>query len=941
MAGQRTTNRTTGARLATVVLATAAGAGLWAAACPGAEPQAAGRAGAAGPEGADPHGTGVTILDGSGVWRVLHSWAPPTVATEKGHFELTRRQRFDFLTAYPPAGWTGIDFDDSRWARQHFFHKYTHGELDGRAGSGSPSPYLRRLSLRGKFTVTDPSQVQDLWLDLGYRGGVVVHLNGREIARRQLPPAALARTRPATTGPSTRPARTLPPGQPADAYPLKAYVNDKGKPWSWHSDRDAITGAGVYELRVRRLRRLPVPRELLVRGTNVLAVQIHAAKYPPEVCESKSGVRWSTCGLVELHLRASGPGGIAANVVRPKGVQVWSCNLLSEVTPNTWGDPHDRVVPIRLAGPRNGCSSGKVVVSSDQPIRGLTARVTEARAVSGTARLPASALQVRYGRLWRAAGAKLRDDALVDDPLKEVPVVAQRIRGVTAEARRADGLPEAITPGATQCVYVTANIPDDAAPGDYRATLELSCADLPGGKPVHVPVELKVIDWRLPDPADFTYWFGLIQSPDGVGLHYRVPMWSAKHFELIGKSLRLIAQTGGPVLFINLMAETEYGNDHSMVLWTPADGKALGKGKIDWAGTRWKHDFSRVEKYVAQAVKHLGKPRFVVLGVWQPCERRTAPRVSVLDPGTGAIRNVAGPPHGSTESRAFWRPVLTGVRDILARSGIRGRSLLLGYASDAVPDLKTARVFWDILPKAGWQAARHAPRGVDRIRCAGGEAVAVRYTSNVWGSGNNYDPDVRRVYGWNFAYTFRSGLRTWLDRTTYDAASFSRFRCVCEQALLADRPGLGQIGADFWPPAAKAGKYRLRTLYSRFPHSANVGSGNRGCTTNQLLYPAPDGAAPTLRYELVRENMQECEARIFLEKQLILKKMCPLSPALKARAQAVLDERTRWHRLNYKFHGRGDAAVSWPCSGWEERAIRLYEAAAAAAKELAKKKRRY
>jgi len=855
----------------------------------------------------------VAVLDGSGVWRVLHSWGPPTGHVENSFVELRGTGVFNFLTQYPSKGWTEVEFDDSQWPRQHFFAKYANGELDGRAGGGSPGPFVRQLSLRGKFTVTDPAKVKTLWLDLAYRGGVVVHVNGKEVTRQYLP------------------AKRLGHGVPADLYPLKAYVKPDKKPWSWFADTKTIAKEGIYRLRVRRLTKLLIPAELLVKGTNVLAIEIHAAKYPPECFNQRGRVSWSTCGLVELHLRADGAEGIVPNVVRPIGVQVWNCNVAAAVTASAWGDPHEALGPVRLSGAKNGCYSGKVVVSSDKPIRGLKATVTDLKGAAG--KLPASVVRVTYARLWGATRSRPRDDALLDAPPAEVPLTPARLRTQSQKARSTDGLPP-LTPGAVQGVCLTARIPKDAAAGEYRGTLTITCEGAPADG-FQTPVELKVIDWTLPDPANFTYWFGLIQSPEGVGLHYKVPMWSDRHFELIGKSMDLIAQTGGKVLFMDLMAETEYGNAHSMALWVKPEGVPL-KGEW-WA--KCTHDLTRVEKYVAQAVKHLGKPRFVVLGVWQPCERNSGPRVSVRDAKSGKIENVRGPKHGSPQSVAFWRPVLRGVRDIVTNAGIDRRSILLGYASDAVPDRKTARVFWDILPRAGWQAARHAPSGVDHIRCSGGESVAVRYTSNVWGSGNNTDPKLRRVYGWNHTYAVRRGLRTWLDRTTYDRASYARFRCLSEQTMMANRPGLGQIGADFWaPPPRKPGGYRLRTLYSRFPHSANVGSGNRGCTTNQLLYPGPDGAAPTIRFEMVRENIQECEARIFLEKLLILKQMCPLSQELAAKAQAVLDERTRWHRVNYNFHGYPAAALSWPYSGWQARAAKLYEVAAEVAKAMAEKK---
>jgi hypothetical protein len=158
---------------------------------------------------------------------------------------------------------------------------------------------------------------------------------------------------------------------------------------------------------------------------------------------------------------------------------------------------------------------------------------------------------------------------------------------------------------------------------------------------------------------------------------------------------------------------------------------------------------------------------------------------------------------------------------------------------------------------------------------------------------------------------------------------------VPEQNLLADRPGMAQVGADFWPPKPEKGKFALSTLYSRFPRTAQVGPGNKAVTSGQLLYPGPDGPVPSLRFELTRENLQECEARIFLEK-LLSAKPCPLDEALAKKCQETLDERTRWHRVNFNL-GTPDVYLSWPYSGWEERTIRLYEASAEAAKAMAAK----
>ena len=66
------------------------------------------------------------------------------------------------------------------------------------------------------------------------------------------------------------------------------------------------------------MEKLPVPAKVLQKGTNVLAVEIHAVPYPAAF--QKAVPEWSTCGLVELHLQGEYAEGLVPNVVRPAGV---------------------------------------------------------------------------------------------------------------------------------------------------------------------------------------------------------------------------------------------------------------------------------------------------------------------------------------------------------------------------------------------------------------------------------------------------------------------------------------------------------------------------------------------------------------------------------------------------------------------------------------------
>jgi len=305
--------------------------------------------------------------------------------------------------------------------------------------------------------------------------------------------------------------------------------------------------------------------------------------------------------------------------------------------------------------------------------------------------------------------------------------------------------------------------------------------------------------------------------------------------------------------------------------------------------------------------------------------RRDFPRFTLLDAKTGETANADGSKNGTPESLEFWKPVLTGVRGILAKRGLADR-MILGYLADRLPDKATVEVFRKILPETGWQSTRHGPRGCEYLDAENGK-VPVLYHANVWGGWDNHDPACRRVYGWK--HPVNPSLRTWLDRGLFDASPICQFRSAAEQSLLAERHGLGQIGADFWPIKAADGQSG-GTMVGRFPATSE---GNLGIYAGQLLHAGPNGPVPTVRYQMMRENIQECEARVFLEK-LLVEKPCRLPPELAGRCQDVLDERTRWHRAQALAP---ESYISWPCSGWEERTLKLYEAAAQAAKAVAGK----
>jgi hypothetical protein len=109
------------------------------------------------------------------------------------------------------------------------------------------------------------------------------------------------------------------------------------------------------------------------------------------------------------------------------------------------------------------------------------------------------------------------------------------------------------------------------------------------------------------------------------------------------------------------------------------------------------------------------------------------------------------------------------------------------------------------------------------------------------------------------------------------------------------------------------------------------------------------------RYEVLREGMQECEARIAIEAVLTDDSAkARLDPALAKRGQQLLDDRL-WQALKaysslqltgrayatsagFGYGAGGTAGHYWyASSGWQERTQRLYDLAGEVTKALARK----
>ena len=874
------------------------------------------------------------ILDTSGFWRFHLTMAMPVVrqgdsvkpvpeafADDWVFLQGDRFARWLMLdTPTPPASWATPDFDDHAWLRMP--GQPLHKTYRNKRGFGyESSPYMKLLCMRGRFRVDDPARAAGLALSIEYSGGVVVRVNGKELCRANLP------------------AGNVLPDTLADDY-----------------------AAG--SVRTRSLSGVAVPAALLRKGVNVLAVEVHRAPFAASdyACSRRDNWRRvftlapATCAIESIRLHAPAGSSVVPNVARPAGLQVWNSDPLSPDFDLDYGDANEPLRPVEIVATPNGAFSGKVVLGSDSPIRVLRASVSDLAHADKTHRIPASAVQIRYaspalvasveGSIdfvhfygGTEAGAEARYlaepgrfDGLNEVPPDEVPVYEKKpAKGSLVSVGLAPSC------GAVVPVWLTVHVPADAAPGEYRGTLALKTA---GAADVAVPVRLRVSAWPLPDPKDFRTFVELVQSPESVALYYGVPFWSDAHFKYLERSLSLVGQIGSRTAYVPLICETNLGNSESMVRWIKQPD-----GSFSW-------DFAALDRYLDLLGKCQPNPQVVCFVVWDiflpstgrqgwgPHDYKGGPEVTLLDPASAQVSKHKLPAYDDPAAAGLWKPLLAEIRARMKKRGFES-AMMLGCVTDRWPDKPIIKFFEDLLPGIPWVSISHLFPGKN-------VSIPFGYQANVLDESNVLDPSVSRLYGWKKKDLVR-GVH--FPRMTQDIFPLATFRFLCEMEVARGYRGVARLGADPWPVLKDRRGNRVGRVEARYPKSAWW---NLNIITS-LLAPGPDGAIATVRYETLRQGIQECEARAFIEQALADKASRDrLGAALAGRCQDLLDRRTRdmlraVNNLVQTDDSWADYTPGWWMSpgiigsqwylttDWQQRTAELFDAAAEVAKTLHEK----
>ncbi len=595
--------------------------------------------------------------------------------------------------------------------------------------------------------------------------------------------------------------------------------------------------------------------------------------------------------LAAMILGANEPGLLAQAPARsPGGIQVWTSDVVSdEMSSNATKE----LKPVSLVGVRNGAFSGKLVVESGTAIKGLKVSVGVLTGAGGA--IPARNVQVRYATDWLDISFSLvpgRGDILLESPPEAVPA---NNRG-----------------RAVQPVWITVQVPKDAKAGVYTGEVSVQPQ---GADAVKVPLKLDVQDWTLPDPQDYRTFLDFIESPDTLALEYKTPLWSKKHWELIDRSFKLLSPTGGRTLYVPLICGTNLGNEQSMVRWIPK-----GDGKYDY-------DFTVLDKYLDSAEKNLGRPKLVIFQVWDICmtsdevwafKRGTSsdpeiqqkvaenrkellnkgPRVTALDPATNETSILILPRYDDPASKALWQPVFAEIRKHLARRGLE-QTMMLGLMNDALPSKEHVAFWKDISGDLPWVIHSHGVLPL-AVLTPGNKALykiaEVGYAAYVGLMVYNVNPAKGRLYGWQNKMLMSGYARGGgMNGSPLNVREFLAFD------LTGGQRGEGRIGADFWLVLRNKKGQRAEVVAARYPEN----NWRNLDMSSWVLAPGPDGAVATARLESLKEGVEECEARIYLEDALLdAAKKAKLGADLAQRCQQALDE---LHRAMWKTVWNDDA----------------------------------
>lgn len=277
---------------------------------------------------------------------------------------------------------------------------------------------------------------------------------------------------------------------------------------------------------------------------------------------------------------------------------------------------------LALSAVRNEQVSAQLAVAATHPLDDLTATVTGLRG------LPAPRIRsVRYVPVMRSK-TELDWSAKIEDVSSPREVSGDRNPDVVGDAL-ADTSTVDVPAYAAQPFWFTFAVPATTPAGSYQGRITLTAK---GTQSIEYPLTIEVAEPVLPDSKDYKFFLDVWMQPETIAHYARVTPWSEEHWRLLGPYFRDLASRGQKVINTTIVDNPwhhQWGRGQtrsqtylpyqSMVGWS-------------WDGTAFRFDFMRFDRYV-EAARQAGLGP--TIGAFSMLAFQTDEHITYLDRRTG------------------------------------------------------------------------------------------------------------------------------------------------------------------------------------------------------------------------------------------------------------------------------------------------------------------
>ena len=406
---------------------------------------------------------------------------------------------------------------------------------------------------------------------------------------------------------------------------------------------------------------------------------------------------------------------------------------------------------------------------------------------------------------------------------------------------------------------------------------------------------------------------------ENVAYRYGLELWTDEHFQALEPVLELLAGVGNNVLYLPIGRRGVLNSRETIVQWEERGGRLQPR-------------FDNLRRYLELYDRVVGEPRFLGLQLWdvQMRPQHDNRSVSVTKRNSdGSREDMEAPWYSDDGAVAFWKPAIDGIRATVRELGWSEDRLLIALAHDRKPHPSVVNALDQITSGIPWNLFSHA-RGYNApwdSRQWEHQGMKVGFHEEPWSPRRRsfHQPGV--IGGWNHVFPQASGARF-----HFHTAGDDDFRTAAAWRNLATGNVAGGRGGGlgnrtFW------GFSRFWFDYWRVPRPSGDGFqdslsrggyGNLIRNSEFLLTADRDGPQPTVAYQMIRERLQETEARILIEIALA-------TDALRSRLGQNLEERARQViRDNVNIYDSGKTAWGYASSlPWRSHSEELFNIAGA------------